>query len=115
MLCGDMKYQSRGKGVSIRVNQLFNACSKVGLWQDRPLDLKPCLAFVTPENNIKGAVMGNSPSKHIGIYHGDFIWHYSNSSDKVVTDSSERFLIKFKGVYGAKTKMYFGDFGFDIL
>ena len=82
MLCGDMKYKSRGKGASIRVN---------------------------------GSEMGSSPSKHIGIYCGDSVWHYSNTNDKVVKDSPESFLIKFNGVYGSKTKMYFGDFGFDIL
>jgi hypothetical protein len=59
--------------------------------------------------------MGSSPSKHIGIYCGDSVWHYSNTNDKVVKDSPESFLIKFKGVYGSKTKMYFGDFGFDVL
>lgn len=55
--------------------------------------------------------MGSSPKKHIGIFIDDKIWHYSNGSDKVVTDSPERFLVKFKGLYGPKTQLYFGVLG----
>jgi hypothetical protein len=111
MLCGNMSWDTKGQGVCIRVDEIFNRCKLVGTWSDRPLCLKPCLAFVTPATNIQGSHMGSSPKKHIGIFIDDKIWHYSNGSDKVVTDSPERFLVKFKGLYGPKTQLYFGVLG----
>lgn len=111
MLCGNMSWETKGQGVCIRVDEIFNRCKVVGAWDDRPLCLAPCLAFVTPSMNVSGSRMGNSPKKHIGIFVDGKIWHYSNGADKVIADSPERFLIKFKGLYGAKTQLYYGALG----
>ena len=111
MLCGNMAWETKGRGVCIRVDEIFNRCKEVGAWESRPSCLVPCLAFVTPSTNVTGNRMGSSPKKHIGIFTDGRVWHYSNGSDKVVTDSPERFLIKFKGLYGAKTQLYYGALG----
>lgn len=111
MLCGNMAWETKGQGACIRVDEIFNRCREVGSWADRPICLSPCLAFVTPSTNINRDRMGSSPKKHIGIFVDGKIWHYSNGSDKVITDSPERFLIKFKGLYGSNTKLFYGTFG----
>ncbi len=113
MLCGNMSWATRGQGVCIRVDEIFNRCVHVGGWFNKPKCLTPCLAFVTPSSNVSGKTMGSSPKKHIGIFVDDLVWHYSNGSDRVITDSPERFLIKFKGLYGASTQLYFGALGYE--
>lgn len=40
MLCGNMTWQTKGQGVCIRVDEIFNRCKEVGLWVDRPLCLR---------------------------------------------------------------------------
>ena len=77
-----------GTGATIRVNEIFNRCTDVGLWDKRPtqLDQTGCLIFVTGRNNVslETKFMTDHPKKHIGIYHDGSIWHYSNSKDKVI-------------------------------
>ncbi len=97
----------------LRVDEIFNRCDEVGLWAQRPLCLSSCLAFVTPSTNVSGNRMGSSPRKHVGIFIDGNIWHYSNGSDKVITDSPERFLVKFKGLYGSNTQLYYGALGYE--
>jgi len=108
MICGDMKFNTKGKGTSIRVNEIYNSCSSNGLWSDRPKSTTHCLIFATIDTNMKSKKMMEHPRKHIGIYINGVVWHYSNSGDKVVTDSAESFSTKFKGVYGKNTVTYFG-------
>jgi hypothetical protein len=110
MICGAMSWATRKQGVTLRVDEIYNQCAQKGLWFSKPANLLNCLAFVTPESNVNTQIMGNNPRKHIGICIGGKVWHYSNGQDKVVSDSTERFLIKFKGAYGATTQMYFGNF-----
>lgn len=115
MICGAIKWESRHKGVSIRVDEIYNACADRGPWDERNAHGEPCLAFVTPQGNVTGAGMGRSPSKHIGICVGEYVYHYSNSGDKVVKDTPASFLLKFRGVYGSSTAMYYGELGGDML
>jgi len=108
LVCGSMKYATRGEGTSLRVNEIYNACSSTGAWSNRPISNTHCLIFATLPSNIKNGEMQNHPRKHIGVYINGTAWHYSNRGDKVVTDSAESFLIKFRGVYGKDTLTYYG-------
>lgn len=108
LICGSMKYDTRGTGTSLRVNEIYNSCSTRGVWADKPISTKRCLVFATRPSNMDGSEMGEHPRKHIGIYVDRNVWHYSNSGDKVVKDSVEAFLLKFKGAYGSSTALYYG-------
>jgi hypothetical protein len=78
MICGNMKYATKGKGASIRVNEIYNKCSEKGEWVKRPICTDFCLAFATLPSNFENSEMGDHPRKHIGIFLKDTIWHYSN-------------------------------------
>lgn len=87
------------KGANIRVHEIFPRCRQVGKWSDRPAHLTVCLAFVTSVTNVDLATkkMVNVPKKHIGIYNSRSIWHYSNTTDKVVRQSPEQFARHYAG------------------
>lgn len=111
LVCGSMKYDTRGQGTSIRVNEIYNACSERGLWSARPHGKKMGLAYVTLPGNVDSSgEMGTHRKKHIGVFVADTIWHYSNGQDKVVTHSPSDWHQRFKGVYGASTEMYYSNF-----
>jgi hypothetical protein len=95
------------KGASIRVHELFAKCSEVGNWSD--LKAASCLVFVIASSNVKleSKVMTNVPQKHVGIYISGTIWHYSNSRDKVVTQTPEAFG---KHYPGTKIALFYGTF-----
>jgi hypothetical protein len=80
-------------GVSIRVQEIFPKCPAVGAWSLRPASLSSCLVFITRVANVNlaGKVMSNVPRKHIGIFFGGMIWHYSNSQHKVVKQTPAQF------------------------
>src|SRR5688500_1369594 len=64
-------------GANIRVHEIFNQCIKVGDWKDKPEgDL---LAFVIKcgDVNLNDKTMVNVPTKHIGIFYNNLIYHYS--------------------------------------
>jgi hypothetical protein len=106
-----MKYQfgytcfnQTGKGKSedkanIRVQEVFPKCRRVGKWADKPADLKKGLAFITHKNNVdlENKTMVNVPRKHIGIFIETTIWHYSNSNNKVVSQTPEQFSNHYSG------------------
>ena len=76
----------KGPGATLRVQELFPKCRSVGAWSLRPASLRACLVFITRASNVNlGArSMANVPRKHVGIYLDGFIWHYSNSQQRVV-------------------------------
>ena len=80
-------------GANIRVQEIFPRCLTVGTWDSRPSTLTSCLVFITRASNVNLAtkVMNNVPRKHIGIFVGGSIWHYSNSQHKVVRQTPEQF------------------------
>jgi hypothetical protein len=86
---------SRGTqpGVSIRVQEIFPRCPTVGVWSLRPASLPTCLVFITRAGdvNLTAKVMSNVPRKHIGIFVGGSVWHYSNSQRKVVKQMPAQF------------------------
>jgi hypothetical protein len=80
-------------GASLRVQDLFVRCRSVGAWSLRPTALKPCLVFITRAGNVNlsAKTMANVPRKHVGIFADGFIWHYSNSQQKVVRQTPAQF------------------------
>lgn len=69
------------------------------MWDARPATPTTCLAFVTDERNVNLATkkMTNVPRKHIGIFQGGFVYHYSNSQNKVVKQTPEQFKRHYNG------------------
>ena len=104
------KKSTGGKAPSanLRVHETFARCGAVGLWPPPPT-LTRCYAFVTKKSgvNLKKKEMTNIPKKHIGIFHTDFIWHYSNSKRKVVKQLPADFAKHYKGDGFA---VFFGEF-----
>ena len=100
---------SAGKnpGASIRVQDVFAHCPKVGAWATRPKDVKVYLAFVTHKSNVNvdRKTMQNVPKKHIGICIEGTIWHYSNADNKVVSQTPEEFQ---KHYPGAGIELFWG-------
>jgi hypothetical protein len=86
-------------GANLRVHEVFSRCLNVGRWDDKPAVLTSCLIFVTGASNVHLATksMDNVPRKHIGIYIGGTIWHYSNSHHKVVTQVPAEFIKHYPG------------------
>ena len=108
LICGSMKWATRGTGTSLRVNEIYNSCALRGPWSERPADMTACMVFVTRPGNLSGGAMGSHPRKHIGIFIEDTIWHYSNGKDEVTTDTPESFHARFKRAYGKDATLYFG-------
>jgi len=88
-----------GLGASIRVHELFAKCPTVGNWGDLPSTLNSGLAFVTDAKNVNlgSKTMENVPKKHVGIFLGGTIWHYSNTHHKVVTEAPGAFSHHYPG------------------
>jgi hypothetical protein len=85
-------------GANLRVHETFTRCGAVGAWPPPP-SITQCFAFVTKKSNVnlKKKEMTNVPKKHIGIFHSDHIWHYSNSKRKVVKQLPADFARHYKG------------------
>lgn len=107
LVCGSMKWDTRGKGASLRVNEIYNAAKTRGTWSSKPMSMKLGLAYVTPSGNMNGDTMGQSSLKHVGVFIRESIWHYSNTGDKVVKHAPTAWHNLFKGVYGSSTQMYY--------
>lgn len=84
-------------------------CPEVGAWALKPLRLTQGLIFVTdPKNvNVKNKTMANVPNKHVGIFVGNNVWHYSKSQKKVVYVSAAQFGRIYPGV---KNGLFYGTF-----
>lgn len=109
--CRNMKTpkDKSAKGAMIRVHEVFARCPEVGNWSDKPTNLTWCLAFVTAKNNVDVSKkkMANVPKKHIGIFDGTNVWHYSNTKDKVVKVSPADFQ---KHYSGSDIAVFYGKF-----
>jgi hypothetical protein len=92
-----MMGSGRGPAASLRVRELFSRCKAVGVWRLRPAMLQPCLVFITRATsvNLASKSMANSPRKHVGIFAAGFIWHYSNTQQKVVKETPAQFALHF--------------------
>jgi hypothetical protein len=103
--------QMMGKGnapaATLRVQELFPKCPSVGAWSLRPASLKTCLVFITRAANVNLSTkaMANVPRKHVGIFADGFVWHYSNSQQKVVKQTPSQFKLHYPSPDNA---MFFG-------
>ena len=106
--------QAIGPGANLRVQEVFPKCPQVGTWASRPTSVTTCLAFITnPANvNLAGKVFHNVPRKHIGIYCGEVIWHYSNRDRKVVKQTPGQFSHHYAGPDNA---MFYGTLPSDVV
>jgi len=113
LLCGNMGQDSktRSTGASIRVHELYNQLAHRGKWEDKPASGDGLLIFVISAANVVRGIMNNIPKKHVGIHFGGQVFHYSNTQNKVVVESSvDVFHDKFKRNYGPRTdiSLFFG-------
>ena len=100
-----------GSPANIRVHEIFSECPKVGHWRDADVNSEQ-LVFVTKTSNVDlhNKTMVNVPQKHIGIFANGFIYHYSNSQNKVVKWTPTKFLNTFEAIYSGTQGLYFGTF-----
>lgn len=113
MRCGNMQWATRGTGVSIRVDEVFNHCTDRGPWASLPTGYNACLIFVTMAGNVTTPpgglpTMGTQPRKHIGIHRGGDVWHYSNGQDRVIRETVAEFETRFRGAYGTGIALFYG-------
>ena len=87
----------RGPAASLRVDEIFQRCPKVGVWGLRPWSLQACLVFISRASsvNLAARVMTAVPRRHIGIFVSGHVWHYSNREGKVVRQTPARFSVHF--------------------
>jgi hypothetical protein len=81
----------RAIGVSIEVMHLFSLCESAGSiedWQDNLDDSVSGLMFIgTPQTLVKRSgkwTLSNGEKKHVGIFIGQQVWHFSNGRFKRV-------------------------------
>jgi hypothetical protein len=70
------------------------------------------IVFVTDKGNVDLAqhTMRNVPKKHVGIFSGGHVYHYSNPNDIVIRQTPNEFLARFQGTYGGNQGLFFGVF-----
>jgi len=91
--------KGKGPGANVRVHEVFARCRQVGKGANRPIVLIQCLVFNTQAGNVtlSSKTMVNVRKKHVGIFCGGRIWHYSNTQQKVVSVSPEEFSRHYPG------------------
>ena len=90
VVCGDLaaSASARHTGATVRCNELFNGLPRRGAWADRPAGASPILVFVTFQQNVTGNVMGQMPSKHVGVWFTQRVYNFSNTEHRVRFDAS---------------------------
>jgi hypothetical protein len=88
-----MMGNGKGDPATLRVHELFPRCHSAGVWSLRPSSIRTCLVFITRASNVNlvNRTMANVPRKHVGIYFDGYIWHYSNSQQKVIRQMPAQF------------------------
>lgn len=97
---------------SIRVQEVFARCASVGAWSSKPADLAQGLIFVTTRHNqvdLHTKTFGNIPKKHVGIFIGDQVFHYSNNHRQVMQMDLNTFQTYMTKSYG-EISTYYGSF-----
>jgi hypothetical protein len=88
------------KGVSIRVNQIYNRCGQRGAWSAKPATRKYSLIFATQSSNMgHDGNMMDGPNKHMGIWSDPYVYDYSTMNHKVLKELVPDFLSRLDGVY----------------
>jgi hypothetical protein len=110
-LCGDLTYDTRRTGATIRCDELYNGLVRKGLWDQKPTPDNGLLIFCTAARNVNaGGHMMNVRQKHVGIYYSGMVFNYSNARQKVVADRSvEAFFNKLNAIYdGDDISLFYG-------
>ena len=89
----------QGPAASLRVQDLFQHCAKLGVWSLRPAFMTTCLVFITRASNVNlpARVMADVPRQHVGLLLDGFVWHYSSRQQKVVRQTSAQFARHYAG------------------
>jgi hypothetical protein len=84
-----------GPAASLRADDLFPKCKSVGVWSLRPASLSTCLVFVARAANVNlmGKSITHAPRKHVGIFLGGVVWHYSSKNHQVVREAPSLFAL----------------------
>jgi hypothetical protein len=106
--CGDLTGGSARAG-NVRVHEIFAHCAVVGSWYEYD-KRRDCLIFVSRESafDVRTKTLTNIPNKHIGIFCGGTVFHYSSRQDAVLQKSVGEFLSYFEDIYGEKQALFFG-------
>lgn len=100
-------YADRANGVCIRVNEIFNRQSNRRYW-DASIATGRYLIYATIPGNLSDGppiTMGSMSRKHIGFFVDGQVYHYSNTQDKVIKQTTAQF----SNHYGATTKLLLSD------
>lgn len=92
MTCSTMR-SGRAPGATLQVRELFSRCRTVGAWSLRPASIKECLVFITRAGDVSlsSKAMANLPRKHVGIFAGGYVWHYSKTRQQVIREPPSQF------------------------
>ena len=84
---------ANGAAASLRVQDLFPRCPRIGVWSLRPSSMTTCLVFITRASNVNlaASVMASLPRQHVGLLVNGLVWHYSSGQRKVVRQTPAQF------------------------
>lgn len=94
MTCARLKgMRDAPAAANVRVHEIFAECPDTREILECPTTGEG-LIFVSHRTNFRGAPvrMRNVPRKHVGIQLHGMVWHYSNTRDRVVSQSVGAFL-----------------------
>ena len=88
-----------GAAASLRIQDLFPRCPRIGVWSLRPSSMTTCLVFITRASsvNLAASVMASVPRQHVGLLVNGVVWHYSSRQQKVVRQTSAQFARHYAG------------------
>ena len=95
------KKKRKGERASLRVHEIFAACATVAEFDSKTMSNYKGLMFVSGTSNFRTkhgkTELRNVPKKHIGVLLNGTIWHYSNSRNRVITQTPEQFIKHYRG------------------
>jgi hypothetical protein len=95
-----------GRAATRNVKQIFDRSPNKYVINSSDAFRQPGIVYVTLSSNLNARTMtlGGSLTRHMGVGIGTHVWHFSNSLNRVVKQSSTEFLGHFRGntvmIYG---------------
>ena len=103
------KKKRKGERASLRVHEIFAACATVAEYDSATMAAYKGLMFVSGTSNFRTkngrTELRNVPKKHIGVLLNGTVWHYSNSRNRVVTQTPTQFIKHYRG---QKNALWYG-------